>query len=220
MDPQVQQAQQIAQSPQPSQGQSPDLLSSKLAGTMVQKNFLDFLLTKIAQKAGGEFTSRVKNPDTVVQKIAKKQANGRKYDLNDVNDLYGARIVVDTDKFPEVTKMIDKAGDLGVFDIKKTEVVSDGSHQAHHIDFDSNGVKGEIQIMNAKDELKSVAEHPMYAAIGEKLPKEMKDISVAQAGVIQGMSDDEAHKKALLIQQATQNKKTVDPRLIAGILKK
>src|ERR1035437_3889878 len=91
-------------------------LAGKLAQTNEKKQFLDYILKGIAEKAGAEFSSRVKNPETVVQKVAAKRMAGRDYNLEDVNDVYGGRFVIkNSSKVGEIKKMLDKAEELGVF---------------------------------------------------------------------------------------------------------
>lgn len=196
-------------------------MSSALASTMMKKGLLDFILKGISEKVGGEFTSRVKNPETMVQKIVKKRMDGEKYGMEDVNDVYGGRIIVNREDIPQVQKMLNKASELGVFDIKKQEMVKNEAHQAYHVDIlTSDGVKGEIQVMTPQDELKSVAEHPLYSAIGDKLPKPAKELVDKQGKVIDTLNKDTAHSKAMAIQElGKQNNGLVDPRVIAGIIK-
>jgi ppGpp synthetase/RelA/SpoT-type nucleotidyltranferase len=198
-------------------------LAGKLAQTNEKKQFLDYILKGIAEKAGVEFSSRVKNPETVVQKVAAKRMEGRKYGLDDVNDVYGGRFIIkNPDQVGEIKKMLEKASELGVFKIGKQEERNQATYHAHHLDITtSDGVRGEIQIMTGKEELEAVANHGLRAVHGENPPPDVKELRNKQAELASKISYKEAHEKAQQIQAVAKQMgdKPLDPRIPASILK-
>ena len=218
--------------PQIQQSVTPDLvnqqgqqaLAGKLAQTNEKKQFLDYILKGIADKSGAEFSSRVKNPETVVQKVASKRTEGRKYGLDDVNDVYGGRFVIkNSSEVASIKKMIEKAEELGVFKIGKQEERSQATYHAHHMDITtSDGVRGEIQIMTGKEELEAVSNHALRAVHGEKPPPEVASLRDKQAELAAKIPNKKAHEKAQQIQDVAKQigDKPVDPRITASILKK
>lgn len=203
---------------------TPQALQSKMAGVMVEKNKLDYILKGIADKVGADFESRTKNPDTALAKIAQKRSEGRgNYSLGSLNDLYGARFII---KKPgdaaKIKSLLDKAESLGLFKIIKQQSVKTGTYHANHTDFQTpQGVKGEIQTKTPQEHLESVANHSIRSVFGEKPPPQVALLRDKQAAIASKTGDSEAMKKASAIQSIAQQNggKSVDPRLIATILK-
>ncbi len=197
-------------------------LASKLTKTIEKKDFLDFILKGIAEKVGAEFSSRIKNPQTVIQKIATKRLAGRKYGLDDINDAYGGRFIIKhSSDVSKVKEMLKKAAELGVFKIGKAEDRRDETYHAYHLDITTkDGVRGEIQIMSAKEELEAVANHSLRAVHGENPPPEVKNLRNKQAELAKTISNSKAHAAAQAIQQISKqnNDKPIDPRITASIL--
>lgn len=198
-------AQQIGESQigtQQMQQTTPDMMTpqggqqlfSHLAKATLQKEKLDFILKGIADKVNAGFSSRIKNPQTVVQKIAQKRLQGRKYDVQDVNDPYGARIVVKDEKqFPEVKKYLQKASDIGLFKIHKSEMVDSDYHKAWHMDFStSDGTRGEIQILTPQEEANSMVNHDLRSTFGEKLEGPVKKLADMQKEKVSKLPDNKA----------------------------
>lgn len=217
--------------PQVQQSITPDLmapqgqqaLASKLAQTNEKKQFLDYILKGIAEKAGVEFSSRVKNPETVVQKVASKRMEGRKYGLNDVNDVYGGRFVIkNSSEVAPIKKMLEKASELGVFKIGKQEERTQATYHAHHLDITtSDGIRGEIQIMTPQEELEAVSNHSLRAVHGEKPPKDVAELRDKQAELAGKIPNKQAHEKAQQIQNVAKQigDKPVSPVVTASILR-
>ncbi|MHB9161538.1 MAG: nucleotidyltransferase family protein [Nitrosotalea sp.] len=186
-------------SPQIQQQVTPDLVSpqgkqqlaSKLSRTIEKKGFLDYILKGIATKVGAEFSSRVKNPETVIQKVATKRMAGRKYNLDDVNDAYGGRFVIKNSRdVPEVKGMLRKAADLGVFKIGKTEERTQATYHAYHMDITTkDGVRGEIQIMTHPEAAEAVVNHDLRSVYGEKPSPEVARLRDVQAKIVTSLSD-------------------------------
>lgn len=217
--------------PQIQQQVTPDVVSpqgkqnlfNNLANTIQKKKFLDFIIKGIGDKAGAAFTSRVKDPQTVVQKIATKRAAGRDYNLDDVNDTYGARLVTpDSSAQKNIKGMMKKASDLGVFKINKSEDVTKDTYHAHHIDIQTpDGVKGEVQIMDPQQELEATANHSLRSMFGEKPPEQVAKLRDMQANIASKTEDGDAHNKAQQIQEVAKKVgNIVDPRIVASILQK
>ena len=197
-------------------------LAAKLSKTIEKKDFLDYILKGIAEKAGAEFSSRVKNPETVIQKIATKRIAGRDYNLEDVNDGYGARFIIKSSSdMASIKKMLAKAEELGVFKIGKQEQVTQATYSGFHSDITTpDGVKGEIQIQTPQQELEGVANHSLRAVFGEKPPEEVKALRDTQAELAKKISGNKAHEAAQTIQAIGKqnNDKPLDPRISAAIL--
>jgi ppGpp synthetase/RelA/SpoT-type nucleotidyltranferase len=216
--------------PQIQQSVTPDLvnqqgqqaLAGKLAQTNEKKQFLDYILKGIAEKTGAEFSSRVKNPETVVQKVASKRMEGRKYGLDDVNDVYGGRFVIkNSSEVAPIKKMLDKAQELGVFKIGKQEERTQATYHAHHLDITtSDGVRGEIQIMTPQEELEAVSNHGLRAVHGEKPPPDVASLRDKQAELASKIPNAKAHEKAQQIQAVAKSMgdKPLDVRIPAAIL--
>lgn len=203
---------------------TPQALQSKMAQVMTEKEKLDYILKGIADKVGVNYESRQKNPDTVISKIAQKREQGRNnYSLDDVNDLFGARFIIkDAKDKAAIHSLLDKAASLGLFKITKQENVETGTYEANHTDFETpQGLKGEIQIHTPQTLLESTANHSLRAVFGEKPPEPVKALRDIQAQIASKTPNNEALAKASTIQQiASQtNGKSIDPRLIASILK-
>lgn len=202
---------------------TPQAMQQKMAGVIGEKEKLDFILRGIAQRVGADFNSRIKNPDTIVKKVAQKRLAGRNYSLDDINDGYGARFIIKTDgEKGKIISFMKKAEELGLFSINKSEPVKTGTYSAYHIDFQTpNGVKGEAQIMTPQQSLESVANHSLRSVHGENPQGQVKALRDKQAEIAKKTPHQEAINKASEIQQAAkQLGNTLDPRLIAGILAK
>lgn len=202
---------------------SPQMVQQKLASTISEKEKLDYILKGIAQNTKSEFNSRIKNPDTIVKKIAQKRMEGRDYGIDNINDAYGGRFIVeDTKDIPKIKSLIEKASEIGLFNINKAQVVKNGNYHAFHFDIETPaGAKGELQIMTPQEELESVSNHPLRSVYGEKAPPEVETLKDMQSKMAAKMPNAKAHEKAMQIQQASKanNDKPIDPSLIAQILK-
>jgi ppGpp synthetase/RelA/SpoT-type nucleotidyltranferase len=210
---------------------TPDLVSPQgkqdlhntLATTIFKKKFLDFILKGIADKVGAEFSSRVKNPETVIQKVATKRMAGRDYNLDDVNDAYGGRFIIKKSKdIGEIKEMLKKASELGVFKIDKQEERTQATYHAHHLDIITpDGIKGEIQIMTPQEELEAVANHSLRSVFGEKPPKGVEKLRDMQAALASKIDVNTAHQKAQQIQDIGKQNgdKPLPPNITAQVLK-
>jgi len=197
-------------------------LFTHLAAATQQKDLLDFIFKGIAEKAGAEFSSRVKNPQTVVQKIAQKRMQGRDYGVEDINDAYGSRIVVKSAKqVPEIKKFVEKAEELGILKINKSEMVSTDYHKAWHIDFKTKqGTSGELQILTPQEEANSVINHDLRSVFGEKMKRQVKQLANMQSEKAKQLPNDKAHKLAQMVSQLHANTKgqPLPPRVNAQAL--
>lgn len=183
---------------------TPDLVSPEgkqalhgtLAKTIEKKKFLDYLFKGIAEKAGAEFTSRVKNPETVIQKIATKRMAGRKYNLDDVNDAYGGRFVIkDKADGSEIKKMLNKAESLGVFKIGKQEQRTQATYHAYHMDITTpDKIRGEIQIMTHPQVAEAVVNHDLRSLHGEKPAPHIEKLRDIQAKIAQSLPNHKVDK--------------------------
>ncbi len=209
---------------------APDVVSSRgqsklqtiLQKATAQKDKLDTTLKLVAKGGGADFSSRVKNPETIVQKIALKRLQGRDYKMEDTNDVYGGRIIVDDKKqIPSMVSAVRQALQGDGHKVLKDELVKTGTYQAHHIDFQTkDGTKGETQVMIPQQALEAVANHSLRALAGEKPPEDVKKLRDAQASIVKKTPNEEAKKKVEAIQtisKANQDKPT-HPVINASIL--
>lgn len=200
----------------------PDLVSPKGQGKVSQlviqaqkvKPELDAKLKMVAQESGldptADFESRLKNPDTLVKKVAVHREAGKDgYRANDVNDLYGARFIADT---PTQKKdIINKIRDLNsdnFFKIDKEEQVDHGTYHAYHIDVNKRGVKAEIQIHDPHSLFESVTNHEIRAQHGENPPEPLARMKSMNATVGYKLPADRAQMiaQAIQMQRAQQGR--------------
>lgn len=196
-------------------------LFNRMAKATVDKKGLDMIFGAIAQKYGGDFTSRVKSPQTVVQKIAQKRIQGRDYNTSDVNDLYGARLITEKKNFPKIIKDIEKVSSVLGFDINKNEDASHTGYEAHHIDLQSpDGNKFEVQLMTPQANLEASANHGLRSVHGENPPPQVAQLIDAQAKITKQIPDDKALALSTALQEmGKQNgNKPLDPRIAASLL--
>jgi len=202
--------------------QGKQALFQNLAQATQEKDKLDFIFKGIADKEGADFSSRVKNPKTVVQKIAQKRLQGRDYKLDDINDAYGSRIIVDSEKdYGKIKKYVEKAAELGIFKINKSELVDTDYHKAWHIDFKTaNGTKGELQILTPQQEANSVINHDLRSVHGEDMPDTVKELADKQAAIVKNMPSDKARQLAQTISDLHKNThgQPLPPQVNATIL--
>lgn len=199
-------------------------LFSHLASATVQKELLDFIFKGIADKIEGEFSSRIKDPRTVVQKIAQKRLQGREYGVGDINDAYGSRITVKKPQdIDRVKKMVHKAEELGIIKINKSELVDTDYHKSWHIDFKTDkGTSGELQILTPQEEANSVVNHDLRAVFGEDMPQPAKNLADLQAKKVKDLPNDKAHALAQAVVQTRQSSgnNPLDPRVLASLVQK
>lgn len=197
-------------------------LFQHLAAATQQKEMLDFIFQGIANKNKADFSSRIKNPNTVVQKIAQKRMQGRDYNVQDINDAYGSRIIVNSEKqIPEVKKYIEKAGELGIIKINKSEMVKTDYHKAWHIDFETKqGTHGEVQILTPQEEANSTVNHDLRSVYGEKMQGQVKQLADIQSKKVTNMSNDKARALAQKISgiHKQTNGQPLPPQVNASIV--
>lgn len=197
-------------------------LHSKMSQAIMQKKTLDRQLELVAKVTGTDFQSRIKNATTVVQKIAQKRLQGRDYGLEDLNDAYGGRFIIDKKgSFGKVLDLVRKLADQDSFKILKDENVKTGTYTAHHVDFQTpEGLKGEIQLMTPQGALESVANHGLRAVAGEKPEEPVKTLRDKQAQMASRIGDNEAKKKVETIQSLMKAGKDspLDPRIVANVM--
>lgn len=159
-----------------------------------EKPVLDNAFGAIAQKSGATFDSRIKAPDTMLQKIILKRAQGRSYDLQNVNDIYGGRITVTSpDQFQSVLQQIQKTG----LKIISSEPVKTDTYNAYHVDFQTpTGMKGEIQIMTPQQSAESLVNHGIRSQYGEKPAEPIQTIKEQNANVVKQMPPQQAQQVA------------------------
>lgn len=216
--------------PQVQQQVAPDVVSpqgkqqlfNKLATATVNKKGLDQIFGAIANKYGGTFSSRVKSPQTVVQKIAQKRIQGRDYNTSDVNDLYGARLITEKKNFPKIIKDIEKVSSVLGFDINKNEDASHGTYKGWHIDMqDPQGGKFEIQLHTPQSEAEAVVNHSLRSQYGEEPDNPaVEQLRNKQAAIVNQLPDQKARAISEGVKQLGKQNggQPIDPRVIASTL--
>lgn len=148
--------------------------------------------------AGKDFESRIKNPDSVQKKI---DNHGKGYSAKDINDYYGGRFVADTpEQKKDVIQALRKLDEDNQIKILKQEQVTHQTYHAYHVDFEANGVKGEIQVHDPHSLFESVANHEIRNQYGENPPDPLKTIKKSNAQVAYQLPADQAQN----IAQATE----------------
>lgn len=171
------------------------------------KDLLDKALAMAANSIGATFTTRVKNIDTAHRKIAQKRLQGRDYDVKDLGDMLGGRLIVNSPKdYKNGVEEIKAMEKQGIFKIKKQENVRTGSYDAEHFDVVMpNGLRAEIQLHTKQSEAESLANHQIRAEFGEKPEGIVKALRNKQADIIEDLHPDRAkalsHAIALITKQ-------------------
>ncbi len=217
--------------PQAQQQVAPDVLSPQgksqllqhLGSATKEKPILDTILRNLAAKIGADFSSRVKNPQTTVQKIAQKRLQGRDYGIQNINDAYGGRIIVN--KSPDVQKAksgLENLAKAGAIEILKQQRVNNDTYSAYHVDIQTpGGTRAEIQVMTQKQELESLANHPLRSVHGENPPDSIKTLKDRQAQLAGNISNSKAKQVSLQIKQMAEANggQPLDPRMVASAMR-
>lgn len=169
-------------------------LMAKTLAASKMKDMLDKALALASNAIGATFSSRVKDIDTATKKIGQKRLQGRDYGIEDLHDLLGGRLIVnspkDYDSGEEQIRQMEKSG---IFKIKKQEKVKTGNYEARHFDVVlPNGTKGEIQLHTKQSEAESLANHQIRAEFGEKPEGIVKALRDKQADIIEDLHPDRA----------------------------
>lgn len=176
---------------------APDLFSPqgmKQVGNTINKAVqtkpeLDSMFKMVAATHGldpnTDFQSRIKQSDTVLRKVAKHRNDGKdEYGLKDVNDVFGGRFIAKTPT--QKHEVIEAIKDMDKSDIKivKKQDVHNGTYHAYHIDFEKDGVKGEIQVHDPGSLFEAVVNHDIRAKEGDKATpqEEQKKRAVEKLG--------------------------------------
>ena len=179
-----------------------DKASKLIAQANKVKPELDAQFKMIAMTNGlkpEDFESRIKNPESIKSKIDK---HGKGYDLKDVNDVYGGRIVIDTpNQQDKVIGAIKEMGSNNQIKIDKIEQVHHDTYHAVHVDFTKDGVKGELQIHTPGSLYESVANHAIRTVHGEKPPAEWEQVKQANQQRGYKMEPDKAQATAQQFEQ-------------------
>ncbi len=212
--PQV--AQQVAPDVISTQGQQQ--LQAKQIGANKIKGILDQALKMAADKLGGTFSSRVKDLDTMQKKIVQKRLQGRDYGINEINDAWGGRIVVDKSDIGKAKSEVKDMEKAGLFKIHKQEEVTTGSYHAFHMDITTpDGQRGEIQLMSPQERAESLANHSIRAIAGEKPNPELKAVADAQAQIAKKLPNNKASQMGDIIEKMMKqnNNKPLSPTITA-----
>lgn len=214
--------------PQMMQQVAPDVMGQqggqqmfqKMAKATLDKKGLDSVFQAIAEKYHGDFTSRVKDPKTVAQKIVQKRLQGREYGVDNVNDLYGARIIIKKDEFSKALKDITKVAKKLNLKIEKSEDASHGTYEGYHVDMkDKQGGKFEVQLHTPHSEAESVVNHSLRSVFGEDQKGPVDKLRKEQAKVVKKLPDEKARAISETIKQmGKQTQGPLDPRITAQLL--
>jgi hypothetical protein len=183
------------------------------------KPILDNILGSTAQATGARPITNLKNPETAVKKVFKKNEENpkRDYSLKDVNDYARGRLV-----YPDTQAMdkgIEVFGDMarkaGAKVTKTTDYFSkpaDGS-KGFHVDIKfPNGQTSEVQFHTDQSYANALATHPDHAQFGDEKPAQAAARDKKTAGAIndlpnqlaQAISGQIEQQEAPAIQQGQQ----------------
>lgn len=199
---------------------TPQALQAKQIGANKIKSVLDQALSMAAKKVGGTFSSRVKDADTMQKKIVTKRLAGRDYKLDDLNDAWGGRLVVDKSDIGKAKSEIKDMAKSGLFKIDKQEDVSTGTYHAFHTDIITpDGNKGEIQIMTPQERAESLVNHSIRAVAGEKPDPALKAVVEAQASIAKKLPNQKASQMGDAIEQMMKqnNNSPLSPTITAQV---
>ena len=197
-------------------------LMAKTMAASKMKDMLDRALAMAANAIGGTFSSRVKDLDTATKKIGQKRLQGRDYGIEDLGDLLGGRLIVnspkDYDKGEDQIRQMEKAG---IFKIKNQENVKTGNYEARHFDVVlPNATKAEIQLHTKTSEAESLANHQIRAEFGEKPEGIVKALRDKQADIIEDLHPDRAKALSHAIATLTkQNGGTIPHDTMSSLVK-
>lgn len=195
-------------------------LQAKAIAANKMKSVLDKAFSMAAQKLGGKTDSRVKGIDTASKKIVTKRMEGRDYDIDDLNDMLGIRLVVDKADLPKAIKEVKSMEQAGLFKINKQEEVKDGFYHATHFDLKlPDGNRAEAQIMKPQEEAESTLNHSIRAEHGSNPPAPLKAIQAAQANIAKKLPNNKASQVADAVKQLTKqnNNQSLSPQITAAI---
>lgn len=199
---------------------TPQALQAKQIGANKIKSVLDQALGMAAKKLGGTFSSRIKDPDTMQKKVVQKRLQGRNYNLNDLNDAWGGRLVVDKSDIGKAKTELKEMAKAGLFTIGKQEDVHTGTYHAFHTDIITpDGTKGEIQIMQPQERAESLLNHSIRAVAGEKPDPALKTVTEAQAAIAKQLPNDKATHVGDIIEQLMKqnNNNPLPPTITAQV---
>lgn len=207
---------------------APDVISpqggqqmfQKMAKATLDKKGLDAVFKAIAEKYNGDFASRIKNPETVAQKIVQKRLQGREYGIDNVNDLYGARLIIKKKDFSKAVKDIEKVASALDFKINKNEDASHGTYEGYHVDMqDKNGGKFEVQLHTPHSEAESVINHSLRSMYGENPAPEVEKLRNKQAQIVKTLPNDKARQLSETVKQlGQQTQGPIPPQITAQLL--
>lgn len=209
---------------------TPDVLSpqgkqalfQKMVQATIEQKKLDSIYQPLADKLGAQFSSRVKNPQTTVQKIAQKRLQGRNYGIDNLNDLYGMRITVDhKSQMPAAIKAITAESEKAGIKVIKSERVNNDTYEAYHLDLKTpSGVTFEAQVHTPQSEAEAVTNHSLRSVFGENPPPMVDKLREKQAQMIKNMPNDNASALIKSVKQLGQQNsgQPLDPRIIASAI--
>lgn len=196
-----------------------ELVAKSVAANRI-KGVMDTALSLAADKLGGTSSSRVKDIDTALKKIAQKRLQGREYDVSNVNDMLGMRLVVDKSKIESAKEEVKKMESAGLFKITKQQPVNEDTYHAYHIDvITPDNQKAEIQIMSHQQSAESMLNHSIRSVAGEDPPEGLQAVKEAQANIAKNLSNKKARQVSDALKQLMKmnNNDPLKPEITAAI---
>lgn len=157
------------------------------------------------------YESRVKNPETIIRKIAMHRLKGKKnYDLKGVNDLLGCRFIYKTSQQKQkLLQGLHNLARMGIFKIVKEQEVKKDTYHAIHLDIIYKGIRTEIQIHDPQSYLESIVNHEIRAQAGEKPQGQLGQEKKLNWKAAQNMPDDHA----ILLGKAIEQKRMLQRKV-------
>ncbi len=190
---------------------APEALSTQGLADLAQKQddahkaqgVLNAVLDQVAGKLNAKSENRVKSPNVIIQKIGQKRLEGdNKYGLDDINDMWGGRLIID--KPSDEKKTIDalqSLADKGIFKILGKQPIEKDNYHAYHLDIeyalpDGHKVNGEIQIHTPQSVAQAAVTHDARYIFGENLPDPAQKVMDQETKVVKKLPNDKAQKLA------------------------
>lgn len=223
--------------PDVAQTVAPDALSGEGIADLSQRQddahkaagVLNAVLDQVADEVNAKVENRIKSPNVIIQKIGQKRLEGRSdYGLDNINDMWGGRLVIDDPKKEQKTvDAIKDLADKGVFKIVDSQPIDKDNYHAYHVDIqytlpDGHTVNGEIQIHTPQSVAQAAVSHDPRYIFGETLPKPAEEVLNRESKVVKKMPNDKAQKLAdtLVKKRKTNGDQPLPPILVAQEVKK
>ena len=175
---------------------------------LVNKPVLDSVLNKVGQSTGGRVITNLKNPQTTVDKVQRKNEENpkRNYKIEDVNDVARGRLI-----YSDMASL-QKGVQSFMTDVKtagakitKTQdyfTKPNEGYKGYHVDIKfPNGQTSEVQFHTVNTYANTLATHNLHEQYGDETPDKLAMRKEILASQIDKLSPAGAQKLAQPIEQ-------------------